>query len=137
MVPGESECRRRGAARPSRRRRRWILFAALFALLAVAAPVGSAQAIPFAYFPALPPPTQVTRELTLPQAARAGVVKLDAKGGGQGDAVSLELDGTKRVRGVLTLTVRIEVTVPKNKTPTQRQEMRDFLPNMWKEPKRT
>lgn len=114
-------------------RRLPLLLAAVFAVLAVAGPIGSAQAVPFAYFPALPPPTQITREISLPQAARAGVVKLDAKGGGQGDAVSLELDGTKKVRGPLTVTVRVEATMLPTKTPLERESMRDFLPSLWKD----
>jgi hypothetical protein len=105
----------------------------ILALLVLAGPVGSAGAVPFAYFPALPPPTQVTREISLPNAARAGVVKLDAKGGGLGDAVSLELDGTKKVRGPLTVTVRIEVSVPPRMTPPEREAIRDLLPNLWQE----
>ncbi len=79
----------------------------------------------------MPPPTQVTREISLPNAARAGVVKLDAKGGGQGDVVSLELDGSKKVRGPLSVTVRIEVTVPERMTAPEREAIRDLLPNLW------
>lgn len=36
------------------------------------------------------PPTQITRELSLQEAAQRGLVSLTSKGGGEGDAVSIE-----------------------------------------------
>jgi hypothetical protein len=83
-----------------------------------------------AFFPGdAPPPTQVTRELTLRQAAQAGLIKLQAKGGPEGDAVSLELEH-KKVRAPVTVSVRIEFTVPPRVTPEKRELIRDALPEI-------
>ena len=103
-----------------------VLLAVVVALLgATQAP--SARAAGPAYFPAIPPPTQITRELTLPQAAQAGVVKLQAKGGSEGDAVSLELEG-KKVRAPIVITLRAEMTVEPRLTPEKRAQISKEVP---------
>lgn|GEM_PF-3075521 len=99
--------------------------AAAVVLLALwAPPAGAAEAL----FPAVPPATQVTREVSLAQAAQAGAVKLGAKGGFTGDDVSLELEG-KRFPGPITVTVRAEFTAPEGKTPAELEALRDLIPN--------
>lgn len=80
-------------------------------LLAVVASRADAAAV---FFPGpVAPPTQVAREMTLQQAAQAGVVQLSAKGGYNGDAVKVEVKANKRVKKVpVVLTVRVEWHVP-------------------------
>ena len=99
---------------------------ALAALLLGVAPAQPARAA-VAYFPTTPPPTQVAREMTLQQASRAGIVKLQAKGGGEGDSVSMQLDG-KKVKGTIVVTVRAEMTVWAHKTQPEREAIRDLVP---------
>jgi hypothetical protein len=98
----------RTAARGTRR-----FGVALALLLAVLALAPAAAQAADAFFPgAAPPPTQVTRDFTLKEAAQRGLIKLESKGlGGEGDAVSLELQH-KKVRGPITVTLRVEFTVP-------------------------
>ena len=98
------------------------------ALLALTVTLGAAPAslAADAFFPGdAPPPTQVTRDLTLKEAAQRGLIKLAAKGlGGEGDAVSLELQH-KKVRGPITVTVRVEFTVK----PRVSAELREAVAN--------
>ena len=107
--------------------------AARTALLAIAVTLlvgllaGRAEAAPPALFPASPPALQVAREVSLTEAAQAGAAKLGAKGGYTGDDVSLELEG-KEFKGPITVTLRVEFTVPPNKTPAEREAIRDLLP---------
>ncbi len=99
---------------------------AILTLVLWAGPVESARAAE-AFFPGLPPATQVTRNLTLAQAAQDGLIKLQAKGGSEGDAVSLELQD-KQVRGPITVTLRVELTVKPRMTPAERTAIRDLVP---------
>jgi hypothetical protein len=78
-----------------------------------------------AFFPPLPPPTQVSRQLTLQQAAQAGLVKMQAKGGSEGDAVSLELEA-KQVHAPIVVTIHAEVTVEPGKTPEEEGAVRQL-----------
>ncbi len=98
------------------------------ALLALTVTLGAAPAslAADAFFPGdAPPPTQVTRDLTLKEAAQRGLIKLAAKGlGGEGDSVSLELQH-KKVRGPITVTVRVEFTVK----PRVSAELREAVAN--------
>jgi hypothetical protein len=96
--------------------------AALTLLLAGLAFAPAAARAAAAFFPgAAPPPTQVTRDFTLKEAAQRGLIKLESKGlGGEGDAVSLELQH-KKVRGAITVTLRVEFTVPARVTPELRE----------------
>jgi hypothetical protein len=69
---------------------------------------------------------QIAREVNLQRAAQAGVVKLESKGGGEGDAVSLEVTG-KQIPGDVTVTVRAEFTVPDRLDEENRAAVRDGL----------
>lgn len=80
-----------------------------------------------AYFPGVPPATQITQDLTMQQAAQQGLIKLQAKGGSEGDAVSLELDG-KTVHAPITVTIRVEMTSKERLTPPEREALRDLVP---------
>ena len=71
-------------------------------------------------------PVQIAREVNLQRAAQAGVVKLESKGGGEGDAVSPELTG-KQIPGDVTVTVRAEFTVPDRLDEENRAAVRDGL----------
>lgn len=102
------------------------LVAALIASAAAGAGPASAQDFT-AFFPARRPAVQVDRHVTLQQAAQAGLIKLESKGGGEGDAVSLELDGNKRIRGDVTITLRVEITVPPRLTAENRAIVRDLI----------
>ena len=101
--------------------------AAVLSLLASLAPAGSASAATANFPLPVPPATQITRELTLPQAARAGVAKLTAKGGGEGDAIQLEVDGTKKIHAPIVVTIHMEITTPTNKTREQRDALLNVL----------
>jgi hypothetical protein len=61
-----------------------------------------------------PPPTQVSRDLTLTDAARRGVVKLRAKGVISGDGVSVRVDG-RRIKGPITVTAHVEFFPPSDR----------------------
>ena len=116
--------------RSSGRGRRAVLGATIVALLlALLGALGAATAgaAAPAYFPTIPPPTQIARELTLPQAAQAGIVNLQAKGGSEGDAVSLELNG-KKVKAPIVVTVRAEMTVEPRLTPDKRALIQGDVP---------
>ena len=67
----------------------WIVACAV--ALVIAAPASAPAQTPggVAYFPNTRAPVQIAREVNLQRAAQAGVVKLESKGGGEGDAVSL------------------------------------------------
>lgn len=109
--------------------RRIVRSATLVGVLLVAAQVPIAHGAEPAYFPAIPPPTQIMRELTLEQAARAGAVRLQAKGGSEGDAVSLELEG-KRTRAPIVIMVRVEITVPARLSAESRAVAAKLVPEM-------
>lgn len=100
-----------------------VVIAAALLLVGLTGEAAAAEAL----FPAKPPATQVTREVTLSEAAQAGAVKLGAKGGFTGDDVSLELEG-KKFKGPITVTVREEFTVAESKTPAEREAIRDLIP---------
>lgn len=105
-------------------RGRLVLIAVVAAALGALAPVASAAD---AFFPGnVPPPTQISRDLTLSQAAQAGVIDLDAKGGPEGDAVSLTLKH-KKISGPINVTVRAEFTVAPRITPDNRQRIAESL----------
>jgi hypothetical protein len=115
--------------------RRAVLAAAvlvLFFALLGAMRAGPASAAPPALFPSIPPPTQIAREVSLPQAAQAGVVNLKAKGGSEGDAVSLELNG-KKIKWPITITVRAEITVTPRLTPEKRAIVQKDVPKWQQE----
>lgn len=106
--------------------------AAAAALVIVGAALGPSSAhAAEAYFPGdTPPPTQITRDLTLKEAAQRGLIKLESKGlGGEGDAVSLELQH-KKVRGPITVTLKVEFTVRPRVTPENQQKVREALPTI-------
>jgi hypothetical protein len=96
------------------------------AAAALAAPASSLAAAP-AYFPGAPTAVQVSRQVSLSEAAQAGAAKLGAKGGFSGDDVSLELDG-KEFRGPITVNLKVEFTAPKGKTTTELEALRDLIP---------
>lgn len=98
---------------------------ALIVLGLAAAPAAHAGE---AFFPgAAPTPTQITRDFTLKEAAQRGLIKLESKGlGGEGDAVSLELQH-KKVRGPVTVTLHVEFTVPDRVTPELREAVANTL----------
>lgn len=115
------------AARPIPMKAVLTMVLAVAATLLVGLLAGKAEAAPPALFPASPPALQVSREVTLAEAAQAGAAKLGAKGGFSGDDVSLELEG-KEFKGPITVTVRVEFTAPKGKTPAELEALRDLLP---------
>ncbi len=103
-------------------------------LLTVLALLGSLAWAPSAgadaFFPGgEPPPTQISRDLSLQKAAQAGLVNLQAKGGPVGDAVSLELQG-KQLAGPITVTVRAEFRSPARVPAEAQQKIRDALPTI-------
>ena len=104
----------------------WIVACAV--ALVIAAPASAPAQTPggVAYFPNTRAPVQIAREVNLQRAAQAGVVKLESKGGGEGDAVSLELTG-KQIPGDVTVTVRAEFTVPDRLDEENRAAVRDGL----------
>lgn len=108
--------------------------AVLLALAALLLLGGGAEwaAAAEALFPAHPPATQVSRDVTLQQAAQAGAVKLGAKGGYTGDDVSLELEG-KKFKGPILVTERLEFTPPEAWTPKEREALRAKLPTYAKQ----
>jgi hypothetical protein len=102
----------------------WIVACAV--ALVVAAPAPAQTTAGVAYFPNTRAPVQIAREVNLQRAAQAGVVKLESKGGGEGDAVSLELTG-KQIPGDVTVTVRAEFSVPDRLDEENRAAVRDGL----------
>jgi hypothetical protein len=104
------------------------LGAVLALLLAGLALVPAGARAAAAFFPgSAPPPTQVTRDFTLKEAAQRGLIKLESKGlGGEGDAVSLELQH-KKVRGPITVTLRVEFTVPARVRPELREAVANAI----------
>jgi hypothetical protein len=97
--------------------RRGLILGAAALLLACAGlgatGVQSADAVGAAYFPSTPTAVQVTRNLSLQEAAQDGVLLLGAKGGYEGDSVLLELAG-QQVRGPITVTVHEEMWAESN-----------------------
>jgi len=106
------------------------LVAALAPLLALLCWTGPAHAVDGFFPDGAPPPTQVTRSFTLKEAAQRGLVKLESKGlGGEGDTVSLTLEHRK-VRGPITVTVRVEFTTPARIDPGVREGLGNDLPDI-------
>jgi hypothetical protein len=97
------------------------------AVAACATLPASAAADSKAFFPGVPPATQITQDVPFDRAAQLGLIKLQAKGGSEGDAVSLELTG-KTVHGPINVTLRVELTVAPGLTPPQREALRDLIP---------
>jgi hypothetical protein len=98
--------------------------AALLAALVAASAAPAADV----FFPsASPPATQITREFSLKEAARRGLIKLTPKGGIEGDQVAVELQH-KKVSGPITVTLHVEFTVKKRVPEEARQGIRDELP---------
>ena len=77
---------------------------------------------------ASPPATQITREFSLKEAARRGLIKLTPKGGIEGDQVAVELQH-KKVSGPITVTLHVEFTVKPRVSEEERQDVRDKLPD--------
>jgi hypothetical protein len=88
---------------------------------------GRAAAATPAFFPGAPTAVQVSREVSLTEAAEAGAVKLGAKGGFTGDDVSLELEG-KEFKGPITVSLKVEFTLPKGKTPAELKQLNEVVP---------
>jgi hypothetical protein len=70
-------------------------------ILSLAAPAGARADAP-------PPATEVAQQLSLTQAAAAGIVNLTPKGGISGDSVAVDLEGARVPGAPVTATVRIE-----------------------------
>jgi hypothetical protein len=71
-------------------------------LVGLAAPAGARAVDP------PPPATEVAQQLSLAQAAAAGIVDLTPKGGISGDSVAVDLEGARVPGAPVTATVRIE-----------------------------
>jgi len=84
--------------------------------------VPSAQAVGAAFFPSMTP-VQITRNLSMQEAAQDGVLLLGAKGGYEGDSVLLELAG-RQVRGPITVTVHEEMSPEPARTQPEREAIR-------------
>jgi hypothetical protein len=117
-----------GMATTSRSRRGVLAVIGALAAMTLAAPTAGAAE---ARYPDPAPPTQITRDLTLREAAQRGLVTLTGKGGpeAQGDQVSLKLRHRK-VRGPVTVTVRVELTTTPRVTPKNREGVRRKLPRL-------
>jgi hypothetical protein len=89
-------------------------------------PANSIAAAP-AFFPGAPTAVQVSRQVSLAEAAQAGAAKLGAKGGFTGDDVSLELEG-KEFKGPITVALKVEFTLPQGKTPAELAQLREVVP---------
>ena len=90
-------------------------------------PASSAVAATPAFFPGAPTAIQVSRQVSLAEAAQAGAAKLGAKGGFSGDDVSLELEG-KEFKGPITVALKVEFTLPKGKTPEEQKQLTEVVP---------
>jgi hypothetical protein len=124
VTPARTEASGRGArTKPLAVAATLALAAALFSGLSA----GRAAAASPAYFPGAPTAVQVSRQVSLSEAAQAGAAKLGAKGGFSGDDVSLELDG-KEFKGPITVALKVEFTAPKGKTSAELAALRDLLP---------
>lgn len=75
---------------------------AVLALLLLTAPAAAWADVP------PPPATEIAQQVTLSQAAAAGIVGLKAKGGFGGDDVAVDLEGARVPGAPVTATVRIE-----------------------------
>jgi len=103
-------------------------FALCLALLiaVLAAPIAQAAEV---FFPsASPPATQISRDFSLKEAARRGIVKLTPKGGIEGDQVAVELQHRK-VSGPVTITIHVEFTVKPRLDIYRRDEGPRALPD--------
>lgn len=81
------------------------------------------------YFPsASPPATEITREFSLKDAARRGLIKLTPKGGISGDQVAVELQH-KKVSGPVTVTLHVEFTVKPKVSEDVRVTLRRDMPS--------
>lgn len=88
--------------------------------LVAAQPAG---AVGTAFFPSTPTPVQITRNLSLQEAARDGVLVLGAKGGYEGDTVLLELAG-RQVKGPITVTVHEEMYPEPARTQAEKEAIK-------------
>jgi hypothetical protein len=125
-VTASSRCRSALAAKVANRRAAVLSVLCVLSLGLVAVP-SAVAAPPGAYFPSTPPPVQITRNLTLQEAARAGVVQLTPKGGFLGDDVALELKGMQ-VKAPITVALHVELTVEPRQSPAEREAIRDLIP---------
>lgn len=82
-----------------------------------------AGAVGTAFFPSTPTPVQITRNLSLQEAAQDGVLVLGAKGGYEGDSVLLELAG-RQVKGPITVTVHEEMYPEPARTPAEKEAIK-------------
>ena len=98
------------------------------ALLATVLAPSAAPAADVFFPSASPPATQITREFSLKEAARRGLIKLTPKGGIEGDQVAVELQH-KKVSGPITVTLHVEFTVKPRVSEEERQDVRDKLPD--------
>jgi hypothetical protein len=80
-----------------------LALAAILLATALSSPAFAAEA----RFPDPLAPTQISRDMTLEQAARHGLVQLTSKGRAAGDGVQITVDH-KPTRGPVTVTVRVE-----------------------------
>ncbi len=107
--------------------RRGLILGTMALLLGLAGPsvtgVPSARAAGAAFFPSTPTPVQITRNLSLQEAAQDGVLVLGAKGGYEGDSVLLELAG-RQVRGPITVTVHEEMYPEPARTPAEKEAIK-------------
>jgi hypothetical protein len=99
----------------------------LVALVSAALMPTSGVAATPAFFPGAPTAVQVSREVSLAEAAQAGAAKLGAKGGFSGDDVSLELDG-KEFKGPITVALKVEFVLPKGKTDAEQKQLNEVVP---------
>jgi hypothetical protein len=74
---------------------------AMAAALLGASPARAQEAFPF-------PPTEIAQDVTLQQAAQAGLVTLTAKGGFGGDVMAVDLRGARIAGAPVTVRVRVE-----------------------------
>lgn len=103
-----------------------IAVALLLGLVGLIAEVPSARATGAAFFPSTPTPVQITRNLSMQEAAQDGVLLLGAKGGYEGDSVLLELAG-RQVRGPITVTVHEEMYMEPGRSQAEREAVRSKI----------
>jgi hypothetical protein len=104
-----------------------LLIAAVLACCAFGAVASSAQATGTAFFPSTPTAVQITRDISMQEAAQDGILTLGAKGGFIGDAVLLELQG-QSVHAPITVTLHVEMTVEASHSAAEREAIRDLVP---------
>jgi hypothetical protein len=100
----------------------------LVTLVLLAIPAASASAGVPAIFPIARTPLEISHDLSLQQAAQAGILQLSAKGGFEGDVVQLELEGNKKINSPIVVSLHVEMTVEPSKTPAEREAIRDLAP---------